>query len=160
MTNELYGTIITFDAPGYPPFPVYGQVFLETIGMDIGNQTRNLVCLTCLAVGFTLASYLLLLMHVPSMNSTSTAVHVRGQFRTIMRDPQKENAGQQQAHIVQVQRDESEEQYNAAKVADNAPEGEEKQTLSQQRVPSLGKPGGLSDVGHGEKQHIRKIYDS
>ena len=65
MTNELAGIVLSFDAPDYPPIPIYGEVFLETIGMDVDNQVRNLVCLCGLAAGFSLAAYVLLLFRVP-----------------------------------------------------------------------------------------------
>ena len=65
MTNELAGIVLSFDAPGYPPIPIYGEVFLETIGMDADNQIRNLVCLCSLALGFCMVAYLLLLLRVP-----------------------------------------------------------------------------------------------
>ncbi|KAG3110032.1 hypothetical protein PI125_g10386 [Phytophthora idaei] len=32
MTNELKGLILKFDAPGYPAVPVYGEVYLKTLG--------------------------------------------------------------------------------------------------------------------------------
>lgn len=66
MTNELQGLLITFNAPGYPSFPVFGEVFLETIGMDIDNQTRNFACLSGLAIGFSIAAYVLLLVQLPA----------------------------------------------------------------------------------------------
>ena len=65
MTNELAGLVLSFDAPGYPPLPIYGEVFLETIGMDTNNQTRDLLCLCGLALGFSVVAYLLLLLRVP-----------------------------------------------------------------------------------------------
>lgn len=65
MTNELSGLVLSFDAPGYPAIPVYGEVFLETIGMNADNQIRDLICLCSLAAGFSVASYLLLLLRVP-----------------------------------------------------------------------------------------------
>jgi ABC-2 type transporter len=65
MTNELSGQVLSFDAPGYPSIPVYGEVFLKTIGMDAGNQTRNMACLCTLALGFGVVAYFLLLTRVP-----------------------------------------------------------------------------------------------
>jgi len=65
MTNELSGLMLSFDAPGYPPLPVYGEVFLHTIGMETDNQTRDLICLCTLAAAFSIAAYLLLLLRVP-----------------------------------------------------------------------------------------------
>lgn len=66
MTNELSGLVLSFDAPGYPALPIYGEVFLKTIGMDAANQTRDLICLCSLALGFMVVAYLLLLLRVPS----------------------------------------------------------------------------------------------
>jgi ATP-binding cassette, subfamily G (WHITE), member 2 len=65
VTNELSGLLLTFDAPGFPSVPVWGQVFVETIGMDVANQTRDILCLCGLGAGFTLLAYLLLLLRVP-----------------------------------------------------------------------------------------------
>lgn len=65
MTNELAGLLLSFDAPGYPALPIYGEVFLLTVGMDTSNQTRDLICLCCLAVGFGAVAFLLLLIRVP-----------------------------------------------------------------------------------------------
>lgn len=70
MTNELSGLVINFNAPGYPSLPVYGEVFLKSIGMDINNQLRDLVCLCFLCLGFSLSAYLLLLLRVPSSAAT------------------------------------------------------------------------------------------
>lgn len=66
MTNELTGLLLSFDAPGYPTIPIYGEVFLKTIGMDEGRQTADLICLCSLTIGFSVLAYLLLLLRVPS----------------------------------------------------------------------------------------------
>lgn len=73
MTNELAGLVLSFDAPGYPAIPVYGEVFLETIGMNVDDQIRDLICLCGLAAGFCVLAYLLLLFRVPR----SAAQHFR-----------------------------------------------------------------------------------
>jgi ATP-binding cassette, subfamily G (WHITE), member 2 len=65
MTNELAGLLLSFDAPGYPEIPVYGEIFLLTIGMDVDNQLRDLICLCCFALGCMVAAYMLLLLLVP-----------------------------------------------------------------------------------------------
>ena len=65
MTNELTGLVLDFDAPGYPPIPAHGQVFLETVGMDVDNQSRDLICLCSLAAGFSAAAFGLLMLRVP-----------------------------------------------------------------------------------------------
>jgi ATP-binding cassette, subfamily G (WHITE), member 2 len=65
VTNELNGLLLAFDAPGFPSFPVYGHVFVETIGMDVSNQSRDIMCLCGLGAGFALFAYLLLLLRVP-----------------------------------------------------------------------------------------------
>ena len=64
-TNELSGLLLSFDAPGYPELPVYGEVFLATIGMNANNQLRDLICLCSLAIGLMMVAYLLLLLRVP-----------------------------------------------------------------------------------------------
>ncbi|KAF0735847.1 hypothetical protein Ae201684P_021528 [Aphanomyces euteiches] len=65
MTNELSGLLLTFDAAGYVSVPVYGEVYLRTIGMDINNQMRDVVLLIGLLVVFNVASFVLLQMQVP-----------------------------------------------------------------------------------------------
>jgi len=70
MTNELSGLVIKFDAPGYPSIPVYGEVFLKSIGMDVENQMTDLICLCSLAFGFSLVAYLLLRLRVPPSAAT------------------------------------------------------------------------------------------
>lgn len=65
MTNELSGLLLSFDAPGYPSIPIYGEVFLKTIGMDADNQIRDLTCMCMIACGFSLLAYILLLVRAP-----------------------------------------------------------------------------------------------
>ncbi|CAB9505804.1 Putative white-brown complex homolog protein 30 [Seminavis robusta] len=65
VTNELTGLLFSFDAPGFPRLPVRGEVFVETIAMDVDNQTRNLICLCGLAAWFSLLAYLLMMLRVP-----------------------------------------------------------------------------------------------
>ena len=70
ITNELTNVLLSFDAPGYPEIPIYGEVFLQTIGMEADHQTRDFVCLLALIVGFALLSYILLCLRVPASTST------------------------------------------------------------------------------------------
>lgn len=65
MTNELKGLLLKFDAPGYPSVPVYGDVFLKTLGMDYANRYYDLVSLAVIAVGLQILSYLFLSLQVP-----------------------------------------------------------------------------------------------
>ena len=65
MTNEMKGLIINFNAPGYPDVPVYGEVFLKTLGMDYKNQVFDLLALGVIALIFNMIAYLLLALKVP-----------------------------------------------------------------------------------------------
>lgn len=65
ITNELTGLLLIFDAPGFPTVPVYGEVFVETLGMDVDNQTRDILCLCALGAGFSLLAYCCLVLRVP-----------------------------------------------------------------------------------------------
>ncbi|RHY27688.1 hypothetical protein DYB32_006611 [Aphanomyces invadans] len=65
MTNELSGLLLTFDASGYVAVPVYGEVYLKTLGMDINNQMRDVVCLVAITAAFNLASFVMLKYQVP-----------------------------------------------------------------------------------------------
>lgn len=65
MTNELKGLLLKFDAPGYPSVPVYGDVFLKTLGMDYANRYYNLISLAVISVGLQVLSYLFLSLQVP-----------------------------------------------------------------------------------------------
>lgn len=68
MTNELKGLLLKFDAPGYPAVPVYGDVFLKTLGMDYANRYYDLVALTLIAVGLNVLAFLFLTLQVPMHN--------------------------------------------------------------------------------------------
>lgn len=81
MTNELSGLLLSFDAPGYPAIPVYGEVFLQTLGMDVDNQIRDLICLCSLAVAFMFVAYVLLLVRAPR----SAAKHFKNMKKTTMK---------------------------------------------------------------------------
>ncbi|RHZ23166.1 hypothetical protein DYB37_007692 [Aphanomyces astaci] len=79
MTNELSGLLLTFDASGYVSVPVYGEVYLKTLGMDIANQMRDVVLLVVIAAVFNVASFALLHFQVPrpmkwSVQDTAKAV--------------------------------------------------------------------------------------
>ncbi|TMW62306.1 hypothetical protein Poli38472_009799 [Pythium oligandrum] len=65
MTNELKGLLLKFDAPGYPSVPVYGDVFLKTLGMDYANRYYDLVALATIAFSLQVLSFLFLSLQVP-----------------------------------------------------------------------------------------------
>lgn len=65
MTNELTGLLLSFNAPGYPTIPIYGEVFLESVGMKADRQSKDLIFLCCLTVGCCILAYILLLFRVP-----------------------------------------------------------------------------------------------
>jgi len=65
ITNELSDMLISFDAPGYPAIPAYGEVFLAVLGTNIDHQFRNLICLCLLFLGFSVLTCILLLLQVP-----------------------------------------------------------------------------------------------
>ena len=65
ITNELSGLVLSFDAPGYPALPIYGEVFLLTIGMDVENQMRDLIALSSIFGGVCLFTFIFLWLRVP-----------------------------------------------------------------------------------------------
>jgi ATP-binding cassette subfamily G (WHITE) protein 2 len=79
MTNELKGLLLKFDAPGYPPVPVYGDVFLKTLGMDYANRYYDLTALALIAGGLNVLAFLFLALQVPIHNDM--AVDDDPQFR-------------------------------------------------------------------------------
>ncbi|KAG6971718.1 hypothetical protein JG688_00004323 [Phytophthora aleatoria] len=65
MTNELKGLILKFDAPGYPAVPVYGEVYLKTLGMDYANRFYDVAALALIAVSLQVLAFLFLSLQVP-----------------------------------------------------------------------------------------------
>ncbi|KAH7459718.1 ABC transporter G family member [Phytophthora ramorum] len=65
MTNELKGLILKFDAPGYPAVPVYGEVYLKTLGMDYANRYYDVAALTLIAMSLQVLAFLFLSLQVP-----------------------------------------------------------------------------------------------
>ncbi|KAI9985169.1 hypothetical protein PInf_004494 [Phytophthora infestans] len=65
MTNELEGIILSFDAPGYPAVPVYGEVYIKTLGMDYTQRFYDVAALALIAIVLQLAAYLFLSLQVP-----------------------------------------------------------------------------------------------
>ncbi|KAG1683927.1 hypothetical protein DVH05_012502 [Phytophthora capsici] len=65
MTNELKGLILKFDAPGYPAVPVYGEVYLKTLGMDYANRYYDVTALALIAVSLQVLAFLFLSLQVP-----------------------------------------------------------------------------------------------
>ncbi|EGZ08156.1 ABC transporter-like protein [Phytophthora sojae] len=66
MCNELEGLILSFDAPGYPAVPVYGEVYLKTLGMDYTNRYYDIAALALIAIVLQLVAYIFLSMQVPA----------------------------------------------------------------------------------------------
>jgi ATP-binding cassette, subfamily G (WHITE), member 2 len=65
MTNELKGLLMEFNAPGYPSVPVYGDVFLKTLGMDYANRYYDLAALATIAGTLQVLAFLFLSLQVP-----------------------------------------------------------------------------------------------
>ncbi|KAF0708830.1 hypothetical protein As57867_006182, partial [Aphanomyces stellatus] len=65
ISNEVTGLTITFDAHGYPSLPIYGEVYLNNIGMNVSNQMRDVICLVSITVGLNFLSYVILAYQVP-----------------------------------------------------------------------------------------------
>ncbi|KAF0708831.1 Aste57867_6197 [Aphanomyces stellatus] len=65
MTNELSGMLMTFDAQGYASIPIYGEVFLNNIGMDVTHQMRDVVLMLVIICLINVASYTMLWFQVP-----------------------------------------------------------------------------------------------
>ncbi|KUF77878.1 ATP-binding Cassette (ABC) Superfamily [Phytophthora nicotianae] len=65
MANELEGIVLSFDAPGYPAVPVYGEVYLKTLGMDYTQRYYDVAALALIAIVLQLVAYLFLSLQVP-----------------------------------------------------------------------------------------------
>ena len=65
MTNELKGLILEFDAPGYPAVPIYGEVYLKTLGMEYANRYYDVAALALIAVSLQVLAFLFLSLQVP-----------------------------------------------------------------------------------------------
>lgn len=76
MTNELHRLIFNFNAPGYPTVPVYGDVFLRTLGMDYANIYYDFLTLGLLALGLQLLAFLFLLLQVPTPSRFHHMAHI------------------------------------------------------------------------------------
>ncbi|CAI5705208.1 unnamed protein product [Peronospora effusa] len=66
MANELEGTTLSFNAPGYPAIPVYGEVYLKTLGMDYTQRYYDVAALAFIAIILQVFAYFFLLHQVPS----------------------------------------------------------------------------------------------
>uniref|UniRef100_M4BS88 ABC transporter domain-containing protein n=1 Tax=Hyaloperonospora arabidopsidis (strain Emoy2) TaxID=559515 RepID=M4BS88_HYAAE len=66
MVNELVGTTLSFDAPGYPAIPVYGEVYLRTLGMDYADRYYDVAALAAIACVLQFLALCFLLRQVPS----------------------------------------------------------------------------------------------
>ncbi|KAL4166280.1 hypothetical protein KRP22_013545 [Phytophthora ramorum] len=66
MVNELKGIVLSFDAPGYPAIPVYGEVYLKTLGMDYTKRYYDVAALALIAIVLHLLAFLFLSFQVPS----------------------------------------------------------------------------------------------
>ncbi|GMF58663.1 unnamed protein product [Phytophthora fragariaefolia] len=86
MCNELKGLILSFDAPGYPAVPVYGEVYLKTLGMDYTNRYYDIAALALIAIVLQLLAFVFLTMQVPSHHKM-TAYENNG---TVTTQPGKE----------------------------------------------------------------------
>ncbi|CAI5708304.1 unnamed protein product [Peronospora destructor] len=66
MVNELEGTTLSFNAPGYPAIPVFGEVYLKTLGMDYTQRYYDVAALALIAIILQLLAYFFLSRQVPS----------------------------------------------------------------------------------------------
>lgn len=57
MTNELRGIVLTFNAPGYPSIPIYGDVFLKTMKLYYSNRYYDVLALAVLTFAFQIGAY-------------------------------------------------------------------------------------------------------
>jgi ATP-binding cassette subfamily G (WHITE) protein 2 len=69
MANELEGITLSFNAPGYPAVPVYGEVYLKTLGMDYTNRYYDVAALAMIAIILQWAAFVFLSLQVPSSHS-------------------------------------------------------------------------------------------
>ncbi|CCI40641.1 unnamed protein product [Albugo candida] len=56
MTNELRGIVLTFNAPGYPSIPIYGDVFLKTMKLYYSNRYYDVLALAVLTFAFQIGA--------------------------------------------------------------------------------------------------------
>ena len=70
MVNELEGTPLSFDVPGYPAIPVYGEVYLGTLGMDYADGYYDVAALAAIACVLQFLALCFLLRQVPSNHDT------------------------------------------------------------------------------------------
>ncbi|POM76313.1 ABC Superfamily [Phytophthora palmivora] len=66
MTNELEGIVLSFNAPGYPAVPVYGEVYLQTLGMDYTDRYYDVAALALIAIVLQLVAFLFLSLQTSS----------------------------------------------------------------------------------------------
>ncbi|KAF1786564.1 P-loop containing nucleoside triphosphate hydrolase [Phytophthora cactorum] len=65
MANELEGIVLSFDAPGYPAVPVFGEVYLKTLGMDYTQRYYDVAALALIAIVLQFLAYVFLSLQVP-----------------------------------------------------------------------------------------------
>ncbi|OWZ01648.1 ABC transporter [Phytophthora megakarya] len=66
MTNELEGIVLSFNAPGYPAVPVYGEVYLKTLDMDYTNRYYDVAALALIAIVLQFIAFLFLSLQARS----------------------------------------------------------------------------------------------
>ncbi|CEG44556.1 atp-binding cassette superfamily [Plasmopara halstedii] len=66
MVNELEGIVLSFDAPGYPAVPVYGEVYLRTLGMEYTQRYYDVAALAVSSIILQILAYFFMSMQVPS----------------------------------------------------------------------------------------------
>lgn len=66
MVNELEGIVLSFDAPGYPAVPVYGEVYLRTLNMEATERYYDVAALAVGAIGLQVLAFIALAFQVPS----------------------------------------------------------------------------------------------
>jgi ABC-type multidrug transport system ATPase subunit/ABC-type multidrug transport system permease subunit len=69
MCNELQGLLLSLRAPGLPPVPIKGEIFLTTLGFHVERIGLDLVLLFVMCSGFFFIAYCILVHH---QNSTET----------------------------------------------------------------------------------------
>ncbi|CAI5708092.1 unnamed protein product [Hyaloperonospora brassicae] len=98
MVNELEGTTLTFNAPGYPSIPVFGEVYLKTLGMDYADRYYDVAALAAIACVLQFLALCCLLRQVPSHLKMAGYDQNDGATAVAQKDAEYKACGSDQMH--------------------------------------------------------------